>query len=45
MKALRATEPIGRPLGSDSFLDAIAALTGRDARPGRRGRKRKVVGD
>jgi len=38
--ALRAAETIGRPLGSESFLDKIAALTGRDARPRKRGPKR-----
>jgi hypothetical protein len=35
MTALRATEPIGRPFGSASLLDAIAARTGRDVPPGR----------
>jgi hypothetical protein len=29
---LRAAETIGQPLGSERFLDAIARLTGRDAR-------------
>jgi putative transposase len=41
--ALRAAETIGRPLGSESFLDKIAVLTGRDARPGKRGPKRKGI--
>ncbi len=36
--ALRAAETIGRPLGSAAFLDRVAALTGRDPRPGKRGR-------
>jgi putative transposase len=40
LAALRAAETIGRPLGSDGFLDAIANLTGRDARPAKRGRRR-----
>jgi hypothetical protein len=31
--ALRSADTIGCPLGSESFLDEIAALTGRDARP------------
>ena len=35
--ALRAAETIGRPLGADAFLDRLAALTGRDPRPGKRG--------
>ena len=39
--ALRAAEGIGRPLGSDSFLDRLAAFTGRDPRPGKPGRKPK----
>ena len=37
--ALRAAETIGRPLGAGDFLDCLAALTGRDPRPGKRGRK------
>jgi putative transposase len=37
--ALRRSETIGRPLGDDAFLDRIAALTGRDLRPAKRGRK------
>ena len=37
--ALRAAETIGRPLGAGAFLDRLAALTGRDPRPGKRGRK------
>ena len=41
LAALRAAETIGRPLGSERFLDRIASLTGRDARPGKRGRKKK----
>ncbi len=31
--ALRASETIGRPLGSPAFLDWLAALAGRDPRP------------
>ncbi len=41
--ALRAAETIGRPLGPESFLDEIAALTGRDARPAKRGPKKKGI--
>jgi putative transposase len=41
--ALRAAETIGRPLGSQDFLDKIAALTGRDARPRKRGPKKKGI--
>ena len=37
--ALRASETIGRPLGSQAFLDRLAAATGRDPRPKRRGPK------
>ncbi|MGP0058608.1 MAG: transposase [Beijerinckiaceae bacterium] len=37
--ALSAAETIGRPLGAPAFLDRLAALTGRDPRPGKRGRK------
>ena len=39
VSALRAAETIGRPLGSASFLDRLAAATGRDPRPRRRGPK------
>ena len=39
--ALRAAETIGRPLGSPAFLDRVAALSGRDPRPAKRGRKRR----
>jgi hypothetical protein len=37
--ALRAAETIGRPLGAPAFLDRLAALTGRDPRPRKRGPK------
>src|SRR5277367_556710 len=37
--ALRGAETIGRPLGSPAFLDRLAALTGRDPRPRKRGPK------
>jgi putative transposase len=43
--ALRAAEGIGRPLGSEAFLDRVAALTGRTPRPGRPGRKPKSKPD
>ena len=39
--ALRAAETIGRPLGGADFLDRIAAMAGRDPRPGTRGRKKR----
>jgi len=39
MAALRRAETIGRPLGSPAFLDRLAALTGRDPRPRKRGPK------
>jgi putative transposase len=38
--ALRGGETIGRPLGSPTFLDRVAALTGRNPRPAKRGPKR-----
>jgi len=41
--ALRAAETIGRPLGADAFLERLAALTGRDPRPGKRGRKSRAA--
>ena len=42
--ALRAAETTGRPLGAGAFLDRLAALTGRDARLGKRGRKPRAAG-
>ena len=41
--ALRAAETIGRPLGPPEFLDRLAALAGRDPRPGTRGRKPRLA--
>ncbi len=41
--ALRAAETIGRPLGPSPFLDRLAALAGRDPRPGKRGRKPRLA--
>ena len=41
LAALRAAEGIGRPLDSEAFLDRLAALIGRDSRPGKPGRKPK----
>jgi hypothetical protein len=41
MSALRAVETIGRPLGSEAFLNGLSALVGRDPRPRKRGPKRK----
>ena len=41
VSALRAAETIGRPVGSPSFIDRLAAATGRDPRPKRRGPKPK----
>ncbi|MEX2614957.1 MAG: transposase [Alphaproteobacteria bacterium] len=38
--ALRRAETVGRPLGDEAFLAAVEAQTGRNARPGRRGRPR-----
>jgi putative transposase len=43
LAVLRAAETIGRPLGSEVFLDEIARRTGRDARPRKRGRKKKGI--
>ena len=47
MSALRAAETIGRPLGSPTFLDRLAATSGRDPRPGagRRQGQRAIGGD
>ena len=42
--ALRAAETISRPLGSAAFLHPLAALTGRDPRPGKRGRRPRAAG-
>jgi putative transposase len=39
IRALRAAETIGRPLGSPIFLEQLVAATGRDPRPKRRGPK------
>jgi putative transposase len=44
LTALRAAETLGRPLGSPDFLDRLAARTGRDPRPGKRGRKKQKAG-
>jgi len=41
VSALRAAETIGRPVGSATFLDRLAAVAGRDPRPMRRGPKPK----
>ena len=41
--ALRSAEDIGRPLGSAAFLDRVAQLIGRDPRPGKPGRRRKLA--
>ena len=42
LAALRAAEGTGRPLGSEAFLDRVAALTGRNPRRGRPGRPSKA---
>ena len=44
VSVLRASETIGRPLGSPAFLDRLAAAIGRDPRPKRRGRKARGEG-
>ena len=36
---LRRAESVGRPLGSDGFLDSIAHLTGQEVKARKRGRK------
>jgi len=45
VSALRASETIGRPLGSPAFLDTLAAQTGRDPRPRKRGPRGSQKGD
>jgi hypothetical protein len=44
--ALRAAEGIGRPLGSEAFVERVAALTGRNPRRGKpkRGAAAKELG-
>ncbi len=37
--ALRAAETSGHPIGAGAFLDRLAAVTGRDPRPGERGQE------
>ena len=39
--ALRRAESVGRPLGGDAFFGEVLARTGRDAKPGKPGRRRK----
>ena len=41
--ALHTAVTIGRPLGAGTFLDRVAALTGSDPRPAKRGRKRRAA--
>jgi putative transposase len=41
--ALQAAETIGRPLGAPAFLDRVAALTGREPRPRKRGPKPRAA--
>lgn len=41
--ALRRAESTGRPLGDSSFLERVAAVLGRDPKPGKRGPKAKVA--
>lgn len=45
LSGLRAAETIGRPLGSAAFLDRLAAITGRDPRPRKRGPNPEDRGD
>ena len=42
MAALRAAEGIGRPLGSEAFLDRLVGLMGRNPRHGKPGRRRNA---
>jgi len=44
-EAIRAAERTCRPLGASAFLDRVAAATGRDVRPPRRGRPRSKISD
>jgi putative transposase len=41
--ALRRAETIGRPVGGEAFMALIAASTGHDPRPAKRGRKAKAL--
>ncbi len=41
--ALRRSESTGRPLGDSAFLDRVAALLGRDPKPGKRGPRGKAL--
>jgi hypothetical protein len=43
MAALRAAETIGRPMAIKSFLDRIAALIRREARPAKWGPEQKGI--
>ena len=45
MAALRGAEKVGRPLESPAFLDSLAALTGRDPRPRKRGPRPAPIRD
>lgn len=40
-EVLRKAESVGRPVGSQAFLDRIAGQTGKAVKPGKRGRRRK----
>lgn len=41
-EAIQARERTGWPLGAEAFVDTVAGLTGRAARPNQRGRPRKI---
>lgn len=41
LETIRRHSRVGRPLGSESFIDALEEETGRDLRPSRAGRKKK----
>ena len=43
VERLRAAGTIGRPLGPPAFLDRLAALAGREPRPGKRSRKPRLA--
>jgi len=44
-KRLRQSETTGRPLGSDTWIEKLSELTGKELKPKKRGPKSKGIGD